>query len=241
VGDWREVLSGGAADLGVALDAACVERFARYLEALLDWNRRVNLTRITDPRQIAVKHFLDSLTCLRAVEFAEGARVADVGSGAGLPGLALAIARPDLRVTLIESAAKRCKFLRHAAAAIGLGGIEIAPLRAEEAGREPHYRASFDVVASRAVGHLVVLAEYCLPLARVGGAVLAQKGRRGEAEAAEAASALEVLGGCVEATRRFDLPGGAGRREIVVVRKTRVTPEAYPRRPGVARKRPLRG
>jgi 16S rRNA (guanine527-N7)-methyltransferase len=216
-----------------------LERFARYLEALLDWNRRVNLTRITDPEEIVVKHFLDSLTCLRAVEFAEGARLADVGSGAGLPGLALAIARSDIQVSLIESASKRCEFLRHAAAAIGLGGIEIAALRAEEAGRQPHYRAWFDVVASRAVGHLAVLAEYCLPLARVGGAMVAQKGRRGEAEAAEAAGALEALGGCVEATRRFDLPGGAGRREIVVVRKTRATPEAYPRRPGVPRKRPL--
>jgi 16S rRNA (guanine527-N7)-methyltransferase len=239
--DWRETFSAGAAALGVPLDAGALDRFSSYLDALLEWNPRVNLTRITDPEQIAVKHFVDSLTCLRAAEFGPSARLADVGSGAGLPGVALAIARPDLRVTLIESSRRRCDFLRHVIRALGLDRVEVACLRAEDAGRQDYYRQSYDLAVSRAVARLAVLAEYCLPLVRVGGAFLAQKGREAETEVAKAAPALEALGGTVEASTRFELPGGAGERKIVVIRKVAPTPEAYPRRAGVPAKRPLGG
>jgi 16S rRNA (guanine527-N7)-methyltransferase len=239
VSEWRRILAAGAERLGIPFGEAEAERFAAYLEALLDWNRRVNLTRITEPAAIAVKHFLDSLTCLRTAPFARGVRVADVGSGAGLPGVALGIVRGDLRLTLIEASARRCEFLRHVVERVGLEGAEVACLRAEEAGRQDYYRESYEVVVSRAVARLAVLAEYALPLARVGGVFLAQKGPRVQAELNEAAGAIETLGGIVQASERFELPEGGGSRVVVVIGKESSTPARYPRRPGVPAKRPL--
>lgn len=236
---WRRILAAGGERLSIALGEAEAERFAAYLEALLEWNRRINLTRITDPAEVAVKHFLDSLTCLRAAPFGRGARVADVGSGAGLPGVALAIARGDLRVTLVEATAKRCEFLNHVVERLGLERVEVACLRAEEAGRQDDYRESYDVVVSRAVARIAVLAEYALPLTRVGGVFLAQKGPRAETEVEEAAGAIETLGGRVQASERFQLPEGGGSRVVVVIGKESPTPARYPRRPGVPAKRPL--
>jgi len=240
-GTWRERLRAAASRLGIELSDGQARAFELYLEALLDWNQRVNLTSITDPDQVAALHFLDSLSCLAAAPFVSGARVADVGSGAGLPGIPLAITRPDLRVALLESVAKKCRFLEHAAGLLSLGSVSVACTRAEHAGRDPTMRETFDIVVSRAVAELAVVAELCLPLVKVGGLGLFMKGPRAEEEVARAGEALSILGGKGEFARELTFPaqGESVRRVIIGVRKLKPTPQRYPRAAGRPARRPL--
>jgi len=227
--------------IGVPLIDLQLDGFSRYLDELLERNRRVNLTSITAPDEVAALHFLDSLTCLAALDFPADARVADVGAGAGLPGIALAIARPDVRVVLIESIHKKARFLEHVVRRLPLPNVVVYCGRAETAGRNPLLRESFHVVVIRAVARLAVAAELCLPLARIGGAALVMKGPRGAEEAAEASSAIAILGGRMESTRDLLLPAPSGpvARTIIVLRKHAQTPPKYPRAPGKPAKRPL--
>jgi len=237
--EWPDLLRRGAEQLGLEVSQAEIRSLGLYLDLLLEHNRRAGLTAITDPADIALKHFLDSLTCLLAHDIAAGERVADVGSGAGLPGLVLAIARPQASYTLIESSARRAAFLRLAARELRLANVAVAHGRAEELGRQPEHRERYDLVVGRAVAPLPVLLEYCLPLARVDGRVIAQKGPAGESELARAGGALATLGGRLTDLHRLELPQGAGARLLVVVQKAAATPDKYPRRPGIPAKRPL--
>jgi 16S rRNA (guanine527-N7)-methyltransferase len=208
------------------------------MRLLLEHNQRFNLTAITEPREVALKHFLDSLTCLTVLpETAQS--LCDVGSGAGFPGLPIAIARPDLNVTIIESTKKKCQFLQTCAADLGLSGVRVICARAEDGGRDPALRESFAAVVSRAVASLPVLAELCLPLVAPSGVFIAMKGPEGERQAHAAANAVRTLGGAVECVRTLSLPQGAGQRSVVVVRKVAGTPAKYPRRAGIPQKRPL--
>jgi 16S rRNA (guanine527-N7)-methyltransferase len=209
------------------------------MRLLLKHNQRFNLTAITAPREVALKHFLDSLTCLTVLPETTQS-LCDVGSGAGFPGLPIAIARPDLNVTIIESTKKKCQFLQTCAADLGLSGVGVVCARAEDAGRDPALRASFAAVVSRAVASLPVLAELCLPLVAPSGVFIAMKGPEGERQAQDAANAIRTLGGAVESVRTLSLPQGAGQRSLVVVRKIAATPAKYPRRAGIPQKRPLR-
>lgn len=239
--EWRAALQHGAKGFGIDLTEAQAEACERYVSLLLAWNQRVNLTAITDPRKIAVLHLLDSLTCLAAVPIGTNARVIDVGSGAGLPGIPIAVVRPDLRVTLLEATRKKCRFLEDAVTALGLVGASVDCRRAEDAGHDPLLREAFDVAVSRAVADLAVLAELCLPLVKVGGLVLAMKGPRVGEEIAQGRRACAGLGGEVEFTRSFTLsaPDEPAERVIVGIRKVTATPEKYPRRAGTPSKRPL--
>lgn len=239
--EWRAALQDGAKGFGIHLTEAQAKACERYVSLLLDWNRRVNLTAITDPRKIAVLHLLDSMTCLAAVPIVTNARVIDVGSGAGLPGIPIAVARPDLFVTLLESTRKKCHFLKEAISSLCLAGASVDCRRAEDAGRDPAVRETFDVAVSRAVADLSVVAELCLPFVRVGGLVLAMKGPRVGEEMGHGRRACAGLGGEVEFTRSFTLsaPDEAAERVIVGIRKVTATPEKYPRRPGIPSKRPL--
>ncbi len=237
-----ERLIAGAEALGLALTAAQVEVFRRYRTMLLEWNRRFNLTAITDDEGIQVRHFLDSLTCLLVMEERGGVedrRVVDVGTGAGFPGLALKIVRPAMRLTLVEATRKKTDFLRAVVAELGMDGVEVLHARAEEVGRMPRHREGYDWALARAVAEMRILAEYLLPLVRVGGYALAQKGEQAPAEVQRAERAFALLGGEVERLEPIALPGVADERYLVVVRKVAATPSRFPRRPGIPAKRPL--
>lgn len=222
---------------GIPLAPHQLDQFARYAAELRRWNARVNLTAITGEREIATRHFLDSLRC--ALSWGPPpASLVDIGAGAGFPGLPLKILRPELRLTLSESVAKKAAFLAHIAAELGLADVEVTTARAEALGRDPAHRERYDLAVARAVAELRVLAEYCLPLCRVGGRFLAPKGAQIGAELATARAAIERLGGRVVGVETVVLPG-VEPRALVIVDKVAATPAQYPRAPGIPAKRPL--
>ncbi|HEU5100100.1 MAG TPA: 16S rRNA (guanine(527)-N(7))-methyltransferase RsmG [Roseiflexaceae bacterium] len=230
-------LAATAADWGLQLTQAQLDQLALYADALRRWNERVNLTAITDEPGIATRHFLDSLRC--ALSWGpKPESLIDIGAGAGFPGLPLKILRPELRLTLVESIAKKATFLRHIADTLGLAHVEVVVARAETVGRDESHRERYAVAAARAVADLRVLAEYCLPLCRVGGRFLAPKGGSVEDELQAALPAIELLGGRLVAVEPVELPG-VEPRTLVVVEKVSPTPPRYPRAPGVPAKRPL--
>ena len=240
-GKVMELLEEGARRWGLDLTPDMLAAFQTYYEELIAWNERVNLTAITDYQEVQIKQFLDSLSCLLVLEGLpiDRWRHLDIGAGAGFPGLPLKIARPQMELALLEAKKKRVRFLRHLVERLGLTGIEIIRGRAEELGRQPGHREGYDLVLARAVATLPVLLEYALPLCRIGGIFLAQKGPDIEAELETSQVALKVLGGQMQEVRGLELPHSMGRRNLVVVKKVAPTPEEYPRRPGLPAKRPL--
>ncbi len=224
---------------GISLDRIQMRTFESYLEFLLEWNQRINLTAITDPEEIWVKHFLDSLSCLKAIPAGKELRIVDVGTGAGFPGIPLKIAVPEIRLTLVEAAGKKAEFCRLLAARLQLGDVAILHARAEELGCHPDHREQYDWAVARAVAGLPVLAEYLLPLVKVGGRALAQKGESGPAEADSAADAMQILGGRLEKILPVELPGIAEKRFLILMEKQTPTPAKYPRRAGAPSKKPL--
>jgi 16S rRNA (guanine527-N7)-methyltransferase len=235
---FQQALLAGAADLGIRITDQELDLFAHHYSLLLQ-RRTHGLTTITDPVHAAIKHFLDSLTPLLLRDIQPGERVADIGSGSGFPGIPLAIVRPHASYTLVESNQRRAAFLREAAAALGCSDVTVIADRAETLGRDPQHRERYDLVVARALAPLPVLLEYCLPLLRIGGDCLALKGPAGERDLAHSHRALTTLGGHLAATRNLSLPNGMGDRFLVMVRKVSPTPVRYPRRPGIAAKRPL--
>ena len=231
----KERLAAKCAAYGIALTAQQLDRLDAYARLLVDYNQKVNLTAITTPEGIEDRHFADSLL-LAAQPEAAGA-VVDVGTGAGFPGIVAKIYRPDIRLTLMEPTGKRVDFLRYACAELGLEGVEFAKERAEEAARKA-WRERYDLAVARAVAALPVLCEYCLPLVRVGGRVIAMKGPDPAAECTAAAGALRKLGGRLVENRTFTLPDGSARC-LIVCEKVSPTPAAYPRNGGKIAKKPL--
>ena len=236
---FEEILAARADEAGIPLTAEQIGQFSVYNEMLLDWNTRMNLTALTAPEDVAVKHIIDSLTAYDAALF-DGARtLIDVGTGAGLPGIPLAVYAPHLTVTLLDSLNKRVRFLTEVIAAMGLQNVRCIHARAEEAARTAEHRAAYDIVVSRAVARLPVLLEYTLPFVRVGGTLLALKGRAYAEEQQEARRAAEVLGGGRITARPVHLPGLDDVRAILTVTKERQTPAAHPRGGGAPARRPL--
>jgi len=213
--------------------------FERYTRELIDWNERVNLTAITDPLAIEMPHFLDSLSVLKAVSLPPGTRVIDVGAGAGFPGLPLKIVCPQIQLTLLEATGKKTTFLQHMITQLNLSQVKIANARAEEAGQDPAHREHYDVVVARAVAHMPILAEYLLPLCRVGGRCIAMKGESAAAEIGLAENALRLLGGRFVQLTPIELPHVAETHYLVVIEKVAATPHHYPRKPGIPSKKPL--
>jgi 16S rRNA (guanine527-N7)-methyltransferase len=223
----RDHLAALAASFGVTLDETALDRFDAYARLLCAWNEKINLTAITAPEEIVVKHFADSLSLLQVAGLPQNAALIDVGTGAGFPGLALKIARPDLRVTLLDSTKKKLTVLADVSRALGLS-VELLHLRAEDAGRQPAFREQFDVAAARAVANLRELAEYCLPFVKVGGRFLAMKSAKTDAELEEAKAAVRLLGGKTAAVHPVALYE-AGARTVIEIEKVSPTPALYPR------------
>jgi len=223
------------AELGVAFDAGDIERLEGYLDALLEANKSFNLTSITEPDEAWMRHVFDSLTLMPFLaDLQRGARVADVGSGGGAPGVPLAIAMPGLRLTLIESTGKKARFLETTAERLALTNVDVVNDRAESVGQDPAHRERYSAVLARALGRVVVAAELTVPLAAPGGRVLLIKGAKAEEEIEEAAAALDALRAEVSALERT--PTGV----IVALEKTGPAPRKYPRRPGEPKRAPIR-
>lgn len=210
-------------------------RFNAYAETLVEWNGKMNLTGITDPEGIAVKHFLDSLLPLRFIDIPKGASLIDVGTGAGFPGLPIKIYRPDIELTMLDSLNKRINFLREACNAAG-EEARCVHARAEEGGRSPEYRESYDIAMARAVAAMPALAEYCLPFVKVGGIFAALKGPNENYRDGE--NAVKLLGGQIADIKEYALPNG-DKRVLIIVKKVSSTAEKYPRNGGQIAKKPL--
>lgn len=225
----------------VKLNSAQLQMFRRYASELLGWNQRINLTAITEPDEVEVKHFADSLSCLLVInkQRRPGLRMIDVGTGAGFPGLPIKIACPDIHMTLLEATGKKVDFLRHVVETLGLKGVTLVNERAESVGQDPQHRETYDWVLARAVAGMRTLGEYLLPMARVGGHVLAMKGESAPQEVSDAENAIHLLGGRVIHLTQVDLPTVAESRYLIDIEKTAATPPQYPRRPGVPSKKPL--
>lgn len=225
--------------LGLKLTSRQITALERYETELLDWNERFNLTAIRDAESIRTKHFLDSFTCLLAMRDAPPARLIDVGTGAGFPGIPLKIIFPNMRLTLVESVGKKANFCQHIVQTLNLDCVTVLTSRAEEVGRLKAQREMYDWAVARAVAGMPVLSEYLLPLVHLGGYMLAQKGESGPAEAQTAEHAIHLLGGRLKQIIPVTLPGVVEERFLVVVQKVAATPPQYPRRPGIPSKQPL--
>ena len=210
-----------------------------YEKELLEWNQKFNLTAIRDSDSIRTKHFLDSLSCVLAWRSSPPSQLIDVGTGAGFPGIPLKILYPNLKLTLVESVGKKAMFCEHIVRVLGLEHVEVVHARAEDLGQNGRHREKYDWAVARAVANLNVLSEYLIPLVRVGGNILAQKGESGPAEAQSAEEAMKILGGKLKQLIPVHLPSVAEDRYLVVVEKVAATPPKYPRKPGIPKKQPL--
>ena len=235
-----ETLASQAQELfGIHLTSHQMAQLTTYERELLDWNERINLTAIRDPQGVHVKHFLDSFSCVLAWKDIPPNNLIDVGTGAGFPGLPLKILYPSLQLTLVESVGKKTAFCRHVIEKLKLENVQIITSRAETVGQDPAQREDYPWAVARAVAELSILVEYLLPLVRVGGAVLAQKGPSGPAEVHAAEKAIRILGGRLRMVIPVALPSMADEHTLVVIDKVAATPPQYPRHPGLPAKRPL--
>jgi 16S rRNA (guanine527-N7)-methyltransferase len=225
--------------LGIQLTPTQVELFNIYQEFLLEWNQHINLTSIVQPHDIETKHFLDSLSCSLAIDPCKGTRLVDVGTGAGFPGIPIKILYPQIQLVLVESVGKKAEFCRQLIDKLGLKGVEITICRAEECGNRPEFREKFDWVTARAVANLPILVEYLIPLAKVNGVVIAQKGHTALIETQQAEYAIHLLGGKLRKLQPVHIPGVTEDRYLVVIDKKSSTPKQYPRNTGVPSKHPL--
>ncbi|MGB9803914.1 16S rRNA (guanine(527)-N(7))-methyltransferase RsmG [Desulfofundulus sp.] len=237
--EFDKFLAHAAGRLGIELTDLMCHRFSQYYRLLVEWNERFNLTSLSEMCDIVIKHFVDSLTCFLIYDPPVGARVVDIGSGAGFPGLPIKIVREDLQVTLVESVGKKVNFLHHVLDVLGFGDVDVVPGRAEEIAHEPRYRASFDLALARAVAELPVLLELALPFLQPSGYFIAMKGPAVQEELAMCDDALRILGGSVKSVKTIFLPVAGDQRKLILIEKIGLTPDKYPRRPGVPQRRPL--
>lgn len=235
----RELATHAWEMLGLRLTSTQTSALRIYEDELIKWNKRINLTAIDQAKKIRTKHFLDSLTCLKAMQDTPMEQVIDVGTGAGFPGLPLKIVYPQMHLTLVESVGKKANFCQHIIDTLQLESVEVLTERAEIVGTMPEHRARYDWALARAVAVLPVLAEYLLPVVKMGGRMLAMKGESGPAEAHAADRAIRLLGGHLHQLLPVHLPGVEEDRYLVVIDKVAATPDKYPRRVGIPSKRPL--
>lgn len=237
--EFAEILAQKGLEAGLKFSELQLQQFTRYYEMLVETNKVMNLTAITEPEEVAVKHMIDSLLAYEPAM--QGGKVlADVGTGAGFPGVPLKIYCPSLKVVLIDSLGKRLKFLEQVIEALNLQDITCQHLRAEDAGRSKKHREAYDIVTARAVARLSVLAEYCLPLVKKSdGMFIALKGSKFAEEITEANAAVKILGGKLLSSEPVKLPGLDDGRAIIRIKKIKSTPAQYPRKAGTPEKQPL--
>lgn len=233
----KELLKNTALKNGIELDDLALDRFDKYAQLLIEWNKKINLTAITEPDEIVHKHFIDSLMLFNSIEINDDTRIIDVGTGAGLPGVALLIANPKLEVTLLDGTKKKLNVIENILSELGLSAT-IVHSRAEEAGKLPQYREQFDVVTARAVSNLRDLSEYCLPFAKVGGVFAPLKATGVNEDLENAKGAIKTLGGEFCKIQEFMLEG-CGERNIIIIKKISQTSPKYPRASAQIAKNPL--
>jgi 16S rRNA (guanine527-N7)-methyltransferase len=226
-------------EMGVTLSEQQKEQFVTYYEMLVEKNKVLNLTTVTEFEEVLQKHFLDSLSVCRVLDLDTPKKVIDVGTGAGFPGIPLKIAFPDLEVVLLDSLQKRLTFLEEVTTELGLDNVSFLHARAEDAGKDPAYREQFDFCVSRAVANLSVLSELCLPMVKVGGSFVSYKSGKADEEIAHASRAIRILGGKKARKEHFLLPGSDMERILVVVEKKEPTPKNFPRKAGIPAKKPI--
>ncbi len=233
------ILQEGSKKLGFNLQSKQISQFLKYMELLVEWNEKINLTAIVEEEDILIKHFLDSLSCVKIPEIKDGMRVIDVGTGAGFPGIPIHIYYPDIQLTLLDSLQKRIKFLQEVYHHIEIKNVQYEHGRAEDFGNNVKFREKYDIALARAVAELSTLCEYCLPFVKVGGYFICQKGPNVDEELKNAKRALKILGG--EVTERIDvkLPFRDIKHNIIVIKKIKQTPTQYPRKAGTPTKNPL--
>jgi 16S rRNA (guanine527-N7)-methyltransferase len=224
---------------GLCLSSKQMTQLTTYERELLEWNEKFNLTAIREVEGIRAKHFLDAFSCTLAWKDQTPRRLVDVGTGAGFPGIVLKVLYPGMKLTLVESVGKKANFCTHIVQTLGLENVEILSTRAEDVGQNSTHREKYDWAVARAVAALPVLSEYLLPLVKVGGGMLAQKGESGPSEVQSAEKALKLLGGRLRQLIKVELPGVADERYLVVIDKFAATPPSYPRKAGIPSKKPL--
>ena len=225
--------------LGNILDDTKIQKFQKYYELLVDWNEKINLTAITEKTEVATKHFLDSVLITESGKFTNGAKVIDVGTGAGFPGLPLKIFDESLDVTLMDSLGKRINFLNEVVNELSLENVETIHSRAEDLGQDKNHREQYDIAVSRAVANLSTLSELCLPFVKVGGYFISLKGPNVENEIADAKKAIKLLGGQIEDVVNYDIPNTDLNHNMVIIKKISSTSTKYPRKAPKPAKEPL--
>ena len=224
-------------ELNIEISEKQLNQFYNYMNILIEWNKVMNLTNITEPEEIIQKHFVDSLTVLKSIK--ENDSIIDVGTGAGFPGIPIKIAFPETRITLLDSLNKRIKFLEEVINKLELKNIETIHGRAEEVAHNKKYREKYDIAIARAVAPLNVLSEYLLPFVKIGGYAICMKGAKGKEEAEEGKNAIKILGGEITNSREFNLPNTEMARVIIEIEKIKNTEKKYPRKAGTPTKMPL--
>lgn len=226
--------------LGITLENEQLRQFDEFYQILLEWNKVMNLTGITEYPEVVEKHFLDSLSIVKFMDLNQVGRTIDIGTGAGFPGIPLKIAFPDLKIVLMDSLNKRIKFLDHIIEELGLKEVQTIHGRAEDYARDEKYREKFDLCVSRAVANLSSLSEYCLPYVKIGGRFISYKSGDIEEERRDASRAIDILGGKEEKIEKFSLPDTDISRSFVVIKKIKHTQKKYPRKAGMPTKEPLK-
>lgn len=237
---YKQLLIDGAEKLGFNLSENQINQFKKYYELLIEWNNKLNLTSITDEKEVIIKHFLDSIAIKNVIDLNNNNSLIDLGTGAGFPGIPLKIVYPRLKVTLVDSLNKRINFLLHVIDELGLVDIDCIHSRAEDLGNDDMYREQYDLCVSRAVADLSVLSEYCIPFVKINGDFISYKAIKSKQEVEESRNAINTLGGKLEDTYFVDIPFSEINRAFVVIKKQKNTPNKYPRKAGKPRKSPLK-
>ncbi len=238
IDNFKELMCSYGEKIDIKFNDKQLNQFYEYMNLLLEWNEKINLTAITEPEEVILKHFIDSLTINKYIE--QNKKLADVGTGAGFPGIPLKIYRPDLDITLVDALNKRINFLNEVINKTDLKGIKTVHSRIEDFGKDKKYREKFDYVTARAVANLTTLSEYLVPITKLNGKCICMKGNEIEEEIENSKNAIKILGGKIENIDYFKLPNSDISRNVIIINKIKNTPSIYPRKAGLPSKEPLK-